>query len=635
MRLLIVLLSLVLSFCARAADGPSFELEPAGYSENGAVALFALKVTMPAGWHSYWFSPGEGGLPPDLATSPAAEIGWPVPERFEAGSVETVGYRSSFVAPVAMAVRGAETSMQLAVRGTFYACSVTCVPFKLDLSATAGLGRPGADRIVLAALARIPRHDDRSIRITALERTDAGYRLTFTTSGSMIGPAAFLDLGPKSFASLSTMKVEGRMAVAEFTLADGGPEHAGPQTVRVVATDGVSAVDTDVSPTSPFDLTVIFVALAGGLILNAMPCVFPVLAIKMFAVLSQPPLRQRSSHLASATGIIAAFCCLGATIICFRAAGMAFGWGMQFQNPVFCGLMALVVFVSGVSLLGIFEVMLPSSVATKLVGSTEGTGTAAAFFQGFVLTVLATPCSAPFVGSAVAYALSRDVVAALCVFAAMGAGMSLPLIVLAVFPAAARMLPRPGRWMVHVRTFAAASMFAAAGWLATLGPSTVVAPLLAMAMAGVMAVVWKTGGKVLPAAVCATAFAAAFALVATPPGPKAEGVAWRSFSPVAVSEALAAGRTVFVDVTADWCLTCKINERGVLSDSAVVAALNGAATLRGDWTRPDPEILRLLTAHGRFGIPFYLVLGPRNPEGILLSEVPSRAEILRALEKVR
>lgn len=632
----------MLLFAAPAlAEGVRVSLVDAGYGRSGSQILYGLKIDLDKGWHSYWISPGETGLPSRIETenrvnAGAADVLWPLPERFEVSGYETVGYRSSFVVPFTVPVDDASKETIFRLKGTIYACNDVCVPFPVDVTARTPprFGDPAALQEIAPWLVRVPSDDPGGLEMLRAE-VDGDDIVVEFSSPHMNGPDAFVDLGTRGFASLASMDVDRGVATARFRVISprGG---AGDATgALVVVSDGTGTVYRTeiVAPQFPA-VTVLWTALLGGLVLNVMPCVFPVLAIKVFTLAAAPQSRRRSSYGATAAGIVCAFLVMAAVVAALKAAGHQTAWGMQFQQPVFLAVMAIVTAVFAANLAGAFEILLPSAVATRLHAVTGGEGTLAAFGQGFVLTLLATPCSAPFVGTAVGYALAGDVVAVLPVFAAMGFGMAVPYVVLAAFPSASRFLPRPGGWMAKARLALASAMAVSSGWLASLTLPTGWIWFFALCLAAAAAsLVMSLRGVGLGAAsVCAAAFLVVPALQHLPDRHQEGGIEWQAFDPVRLEALVREGRTVFVDISAEWCLTCKVNEKGVLASEKVRAMLqDGVVPMKGDWTRPNETIAQFLRSKGRYGIPFYLVAGPSSPEGVLLPELLTEDSMREAI----
>jgi len=405
-------------------------------------------------------------------------------------------------------------------------------------------------------------------------------------------------------------------------------------------------------------------ALLGGMILNFMPCVLPVLSIKLLSVVKHGGRardRVRASFLASAAGIVTSFLVLAGVAVALKSLGMTVGWGIQFQQPLFLTAMAVVISLFACNLFGFFEILLPRW-AQGLAGLGQGPITAEGaaepslvghFVTGAFATLLATPCSAPFLGTAVGFALSRGAFEIMLIFAVLGLGLALPYLAIAAVPALAARLPRPGPWMVTLRRVLGLALAGTALWLLSvlakqvgLAPAAVVGGLLA----ALGAVLWlghaRRAGR-LPAPAVAGALAlAAFVLPAMLPAPNANAVGqqggaanedatWKVLDLGLIPALVADGQVVFVDVTADWCLTCQINKKLVLERGEVQARLASGevVAMRGDWTLPSEEISRYLEGFGRYGIPFAAVYGPALPDGLALPEVLTTDTVVRAMDR--
>jgi len=423
------------------------------------------------------------------------------------------------------------------------------------------------------------------------------------------------------------------------------------------------AVPEPFAPPAAFDwrdfAVILALALAGGLILNLMPCVLPVLSIKLLSAVGHGGAeagRVRAGFLASAAGIVTSFLALASLAVGLKAAGLAVGWGIQFQQPVFILVMAVVVVLFAANLWGLFEIALPGAVADAAYRAGEGRHLRAHFATGAFATLLATPCTAPFLGTAVGFALSRGAAEIYAVFTALGIGLALPYLLVAAAPRLATALPPPGPWMVTLRRLLGLALAGTAVWLLTvLRAQAGLAPALAAgaaltAMIGVLALGRAMRRRPGGLAWGVAAFCAVAAVVLPPQlerwmgtetvagdraaAPRQTGlVRWQPFDPEAIAGHVAAGRVVFVDITAEWCLTCQVNKAVALETRDVARQMNGVGVvaMQGDWTRPDPVIGEFLKRFGRFGIPFNVVFGPAAPDGIALSELLSQREVLGAL----
>ncbi len=407
------------------------------------------------------------------------------------------------------------------------------------------------------------------------------------------------------------------------------------------------------SPPAPGLLLLLPLAVVGGLILNAMPCVLPVLSLKLFGLVKSAGEGRAavvSGALATAVGILFPFLLLALAAIVARAAGAAVGWGVQFQQPLFVSTLTVVVVFFCLNLWGLFEIPMPGF-ATRVSGGASGNGFAGHFGSGLFATLMATPCSAPFLGTSVGFALSQSAGTILAIFAAVGLGMALPYLALAVTPKSVGWLPKPGPWMLHFKVVMGFLLAGTAVWLLYVLSSqmsrerlaSVEITLLLLALfvwmrsrgAGRL---WKGIGAV---GVAASALATvAIAAGAVRPGAAAaattasELIPWTEFDRGEAERLAAGGRLVFVDVTADWCFTCKVNERLVLETAEVAAAFERwrVVPMKADWTNRSDAIARFLADHGRYGIPFYLLYRP-GEEPHLFGELLTKAGLLEVLDR--
>ncbi len=389
-------------------------------------------------------------------------------------------------------------------------------------------------------------------------------------------------------------------------------------------------------------------ALLGGLILNIMPCVLPVLGMKLSSIVAAQGVERRqirTQFVASSLGILTSFWLLAGFILVLKLTGNAIGWGVQFQSPWFLGLMLLVTGLFGANMLGLFEIRLSSGTNTWLASKGDNS-LFGHYVQGMFATLLATPCSAPFLGTAVAFALGADVVTLFAIFTALALGMALPWILVAIFPGIALKLPKPGQWMNVVKIVFGVMMLATSAWLLSLMANhlpvfwVILIGLVAfivimarvkriygnkaLAISGTVSLILIAGGLVL-GSVTANHWAT----------PLPEDLAWEKLSNEAIADHVKNGRVVFVDVTADWCVTCKANKIGVIWQDPVYSLLQSpnVATLKGDWTHPNGSVTDFLRAHGRFGVPFNIVYGPAAPEGIPLPVILTDDVVVKAIEQ--
>ncbi|RLA41244.1 MAG: hypothetical protein DRQ64_02730, partial [Gammaproteobacteria bacterium] len=390
---------------------------------------------------------------------------------------------------------------------------------------------------------------------------------------------------------------------------------------------------------TPSLIVVLFFALLGGIILNLMPCVFPVLSIKVLS-LTSAHLGEHSKHLhgmAYTGGIVISFVAIAALLLVFRGAGEAVGWGFQLQSPVFVSLLAYLLFAAGLSFSGLLEV----GARWMNIGqsSTTGTSLRASFMTGVLATVVASPCSAPFMGTALGFALTQTPLISLLVFAVLGVGMALPFVLLSWIPGLLEKLPAPGPWMQSFRQFLAFPLYASAIWLLwVLGRQTSVdqVALVAIGMLLLAFAAWFAGGGATrwKQAVAAVVTVVALSIAITPSDTAGDDSLWEPYSRARLDELRSEGRPVFINLTAAWCITCLANEKIALSSAAFADTLqaNNIVYLKGDWTNRNSEITALLKEYGRSGVPLYLYYSANSVSAQVLPQLLTKSIVQKALK---
>ncbi|MCK0169106.1 thioredoxin family protein [Jannaschia sp. S6380] len=622
-------------------------------SGRGTVSA-GLQLDMEDGWKTYWRSPGEVGLPPALSWDgsenvASVDMAYPAPERFEAFEIQNFGYADRVVHPLTVVLERPGEPARLALTADLLVCAEICVPetLLLTLDLPAGGGIDAASAALLSDwIARVPgTGDEAGMTLGQVHLDEAALTLTARSDTPFAQPDLFPEQG--GFAAFDAPEIVlsdgGRGLWARLPVLSGGE---GPLDVTLVDGDRaatMTATLADAPPPRPAPGDAIWgmllVALLGGLILNVMPCVLPVLSIKLASALQardKSPARIRTGFLASAAGVLAFFAALAGVVIALRTAGVAVGWGVQFQNPAFLALMIGLMVLFAANMLGFFAFDLGQGAMTGMARTEARGGWGGDFATGAFAAVMATPCSAPFIGTAVTYALTHGPVEVAAIFGAMGLGLALPYLAVAARPGLVRRLPRPGRWMKIVQTVLGGLLLLTAIWLVTVLATTAGARtaliVAGLAVALLTGLAWRRRAPLVGGAGLAAMLAAALLLPAAPVAATADA-GWDVFDRARIAPEVAGGRVVFVDVTADWCLTCKANKRLVLQDVDVAAALTGTVALQADWTRPDADITDYLRANGRFGIPFNAVYGPGVPEGIVLPELLTEAAVLDAIKR--
>ena len=628
----------------------------------GGKVRVALRLKMEDGWHTYWRNPGDAGVPTDIAFTldrgaTAGAIEWPVPSRQSEGTIITYGYTHEVVLPVTVTAPADGGALTGEAKASWLVCKEICVPeeasFKLNLPA--GPGAPSAEAPLFAA------HDMATPRPSPWKTTIAEDGTLFVQGeelrGGTVVDAWFTPDAPDqivdSAAQLLTVRDGGftlglRLAPG---LAAGTPLHGilsvrdrgGFQTDVVIQAFAGPAPD----PVVPLAEALLF-ALLGGAILNLMPCVFPILAMKAVGFAAGLAHGRARAHAVSYTaGVLTTFVGVALALLGARAAGLAAGWGFQFTSPIFVAVMAWLLFGVGLNLSGVFRI------GAGFVGL--GSGLAAreghwgSFFTGALAVLVATPCTAPFMSVAVATGLAAAPPVTVLIFLAMGLGLASPYLLLSTIPALGRAMPRPGRWMEVLRQVLAFPMYGAAVWLIWViseesGPAGVLAAASGLVLLGFAAwlrgLTQDAGRTARRAGWTGAAFAlglAALTLVglegASSPGTAARADA-EAFTPARLAALRAEGRPVFVNLTAAWCVTCLVNERVAISNGTVRQAFASRriAYLKGDWTRQDPAITDLLREHGREGVPLYLYYPPHAAAAEVLPQILTESIVMAALD---
>ena len=660
--------------------------------EPGKPVWVGLQLAHQPDWHSYWKNSGDSGLPTKLewklpAGVQAGEIAWPMPRKYPIGTLINYGYEHTVMLPVPLTITPEfkpsplAGALEVKLKAQWLVCRKECIPeegeFSLSIPARSATALHGP--IFLASFAAQPM----PLAGQATATVD-GKALRLRVSGLPAGlrgkPMEFF---PETSEVIETSAPwsqawDGKTWTAQVPLSPNRSQS--PDVMPIVLTQGAQgwSIDARVQGTWPVVaapvalspalqealrsnaaaaesgagltfMAALLGALLGGLILNLMPCVFPVLAIKVvgFTQHADDQRARRLDGAAYSAGVIASFAALGLLVIALRSAGQQLGWGFQLQMPGVVAALAVLFSLIGLNLAGAFEFR--QFIPSRLASLQSSHPVLNSFLSGVLAVVVASPCTAPFMGAALGFAIGLPAIQALLIFATLGLGMALPYLVASWVPAVARVLPRSGEWMVTFRKLMAYPMFAAVVWLLwVLGQqsgidaaSTLLVVLIAISMlawsmglagrarviVGVIAIAWAAGFTWL----LVGQFAAAplLRVVAA-----SDGV-WQAWEPGRVEQLLASGRPVFVDFTAAWCVTCQYNKKAVLQDPEVLAdlAARDITLLRADWTLRDPAITAALAALGRNGVPLY-VLYSSNAAPRILSEILSRSELRAALTAV-
>jgi thiol:disulfide interchange protein len=649
----------------------------------GATLWVDLHLDIAPGWHTYWRNPGDSGLPTEIAwTLPAGfnagDIVWPVPERFVVEGLGNYGYRDAVDLLIPIRVGqdmkpGATAHVEAAA--SWLVCSDICIPgdaklaVALPVITTPAAPDPAATGLFAAARSRLPKPAAFEARF-AVTKDQLRLMLPEAAFSGIEQPSAlFFPFDANVVDAAAEPKLQRRGSGFELLLQRANTPAAivpksldgvialrgakgGEQAVSLHATPA-AAISADENSAEIAWWQALLFALLGGIVLNLMPCVFPVLSLKLVSLAG---IGDRAAHhhaAAYAAGVVLSFAALGGALLVLRAGGSAIGWGFQLQSPVVVGLLAYLLFAMGLSLSGVADFGFGLAGVGGRFAGREGLG--GAFATGILATIVATPCTAPFMGAALGFALLAPAPLALAIFLMLGIGLALPLAIATLIPGFARLLPRPGRWMVLLKQLLAFPLYGTVAWLVwvliqEVGPEGALMALFGLVLVGFAVWVYGTTRLAGPAmrragtalAAAGTAAALVLALTATPSRARPEQTASRDrlpyerFSPARLDALTAERRPVFVNLTAAWCITCLVNEHATLDTAAVRQAFaeHQIVALKGDWTRQDPEITAWLQKFGRSGVPLYL-LYDRSGTATVLPQILTQAGVLAAIEKTQ
>ncbi len=666
----------------------------------GGVLTVGVSQTINKGWHTYWRNPGDSGEATKIAwTLPAGwsagDIVWPAPHQLPLGPLMNYGFADEVILPVrikvpASAKPGQTYALKAAV--SFLVCADICVPEDavLTLDVPVAATSPGPDAKWGAPIAKTLAEAPKPAGLTAtfegtpetvklavagtpLAGADFGGAYFYPYDGTVIDHAGAqkIERGPNGLTLTLVSNVAFQMGKPPPTLEgvlalkNGAYEIAATAGAAPAGTAGLGPPPSSAKPSggsgggAPLGLLVAALfAFGGGLILNLMPCVFPVLSMKAagLAAHADDPRATRAQGLAFLAGVMVTFLALAGALIAARAAGEAVGWGFQLQSPAVVAALSLIMLLTALNLSGVFEI--GTSVQGLGSGLASKGGLAGAAFTGALAVVVAAPCTAPFMAPALGYALTQPPLVSLIVFAALGLGMAAPFTLLAFLPKLLAKFPRPGAWMETFRRALAFPMYAAAAWLVwVLAQQTDAGGLAKLLAAAVLIALgaWLYGRSqsganapskrwTLTAAGAVVIVAAAVMAVVSPyAGPataaasgepaKAGELASVPYTSETLAQLRDAGTPVFVDFTAAWCITCKVNERTALASAKVVDAFakTGTVYMVGDWTNRNAQIAAVLDEHGRAGVPLYLVYGAKGQEAVVLPQLLTEGVVTAAL----
>ncbi len=646
-------------------------------SYKGDKVQLGLNIKMQPHWHIYWRDAGDTGFPPALDWNGSENIAgveflWPAPKRLVQqltadNSLESYIYENEVAFPIIITAKDKTKPIDINLNVSYAICSDICIPDQADLSLNINPGDNSPENLtkIEKALTFVPgQNGTGGLKIESVNKGDFTNKnnqfievTANSSTGFFIDSTVFVEGGGQFAFKNPIVKIQDKTAkfFIPVTFLTDKKDFSGME-LKLTLVNGANAVElianndsigSSESPPESGSATLLFMIIfgfLGGLILNVMPCVLPVLSIKLLGVIKHGGGKESdvtSSFLLTALGIIFSFIALAVITILLKETGENIGWGIHFQQPYFIIALVVILTLFAANMWGFYEINLPA----RMAGSgSKYEGMTGHFMSGVLATILATPCTAPFLGVAVGFAVTRGAFEIFSIFLAMALGLAFPYILFSIFPRLVTKLPKPGKWMVKVKHFMGFLLAIAAIWLIwvlsnQLGKMAA-SVLLILCMIKVLKL-WAANHYAIIQKIKIPLLLVIIILSFTLPvkiSNQIEPVThelWEDFKPEHIKSLVENGKIVFVDVTADWCLTCKVNKLLVLDNSEIKEAFlkNGVVAMRANWTNHDENISRYLMEYERAGIPFNIIYGPGAPDGIILSELLSKKEVLDTLKK--
>ena len=636
------------------------------YSQNDTKnLLIGLEYEMESGWKTYWKSPGDGGFAQSISWENSTNVKnvnilWPTPIEFEILGLTSLGYQNDVIFPLEIELEDELQNTFLNLHVTFLICKEVCIPgdATLFLEIPSGEKKLNDNYFNLEkALSLLPEEDFNSSYVSDIyletysDDKNSLIQLQIESEKVFYNPQIFLHspFGLPVVKNSINYSSDNKKIITDFSfdkklfsekkfpleIIIKDKNHNFKQTLNVEMND--QSLRLGINNTFIY---YVLISLIAGLILNVMPCVFPVLSIKLMSVLSSEKNNTRVSFITTAFGIITSFLLLGMMFIILQYFNISIAWGMQFQQPYFLIFITLIVFLFMMNMFGQFEIILPPQFNNLTVLGNSNNKYLKDFFNGFFATLMATPCSAPFVGTAITAAFTQSYVIGTSIFLFMGIGMSLPYILIASFPKLINFVPKPGKWMVYIKYALGFLLLATVLWLLNILLNFFNYYFIISLIIFFVVLSYRQKipflRNIVTVLVLFTIFSSSSLKFFQQNIITNNEKDWLNFFDVEIDQLVNNNQLVFLDITADWCATCQFNKLNVLTSESVKKLFkdNKVTLVRADWTRPNTNINIFLEKYDRFGIPFNAFFSNNFPDGFLLSELLSEKEMISAINKI-
>ena len=636
------------------------------YSQNSSKNItIGLEYQMQPGWKTYWKSPGDGGFAQNISWENSSNISdvkilWPTPIKFEILGLTSLGYQDNVTFPLEIEIENEFQDINLDLHVNYLICKEICIPgdARIFLDIPAGEKKINDNYFdVEQALSKLPEKDFsrtylKNINANVLEGENLStIRLQIESEKIFFNPEIFLHtpFGLPVVQHTISYSANNKLITAEFDFnkklisEDSFPLEVVLKDVNHNFEHLLSAQITKDISNSKMNTFIfyILISLLAGLILNVMPCVFPILSIKLMSVFTVDQGTARVSFLTVALGIVSSFFLLGICFLVLQYFNFSIAWGMQFQKPYFLIFITLIIFLFMMNMFGQFQINLPQNFSNIAFAGLGNKSFFKDFFNGFFATLMATPCSAPFVGTAITAAFTQNYITGMSIFLFMGIGMASPYLLIALFPKLVNFLPKPGIWMIYVKYFLGLLLLATVVWLSNILLNFFNIYFLVISLFVLLVITYRRKFPLFKNTITIASiifiFFATSLQIFQQHSSSGEEKDWVSFFTVDIDQLVAQDKIIFLDITADWCATCQFNKINVLNSDNIIKQFkdNSVTLIRADWTKPNERVNLFLEKYDRFGIPFNAFFSKKFPDGILLSELLSEKEIVNAINKIK
>ena len=636
------------------------------YSQNSSKNItIGLEYQMQPGWKTYWKSPGDGGFAQNISWENSSNISdvkilWPTPIKFEILGLTSLGYQDNVTFPLEIEIENEFQDINLDLHVNYLICKEICIPgdARIFLDIPAGEKKINDNYFdVEQALSKLPEKDFsrtylKNINANVLEGENLStIQLQIESEKIFFNPEIFLHtpFGLPVVQHTISYSANNKLITAEFDFnkklisEDSFPLEVVLKDVNHNFEHLLSAQITKDISNSKMNTFIfyILISLLAGLILNVMPCVFPILSIKLMSVFTVDQGTARVSFLTVALGIISSFLILGGCFLILQYFNFSIAWGMQFQKPYFLIFITLIIFLFMMNMFGQFQINLPQNFSNIAFARLGNKSFFKDFFNGFFATLMATPCSAPFVGTAITAAFTQNYITGMSIFLFMGIGMASPYLLIALFPKLVNFLPKPGIWMIYVKYFLGLLLLATVVWLSNILLNFFNIYFLVISLFVLLVITYRRKFPLFKNTITIASiifiFFSTSLQIFQQHSSSAEEKDWVSFFTVDIDQLVAQDKIIFLDITADWCATCQFNKINVLNSDNIIKQFkdNSVTLIRADWTKPNERVNLFLEKYDRFGIPFNAFFSKKFPDGILLSELLSEKEIVNAINKIK